>query len=50
MLDLDTFRALCQLVSEEQDESKLELLRERMKLLLTDRDRTKKCSPEAFVN
>ncbi len=46
MLNVETFRALCQLVVEEQDESKLELLRERMKLLLADRDRTKERSPE----
>ena len=50
MLDVNTFRALCQLVTQEQDESRLELLRERMKLLLADRDRTKEPSPEAFVN
>jgi hypothetical protein len=50
MLNVDTFRVLCQLVAEEKDPSKLELLRERMKLLLADRDRTTECSPEAFVN
>jgi hypothetical protein len=48
MLDVDTFRALCQLVAGETDRSKLELLRERMKLLLADR--TKEPSPKAFVN
>jgi hypothetical protein len=50
MLDVTTFQSLCVLVSEEQDESKLELLKERMKVLLADRDQTKQSSPEAFVN
>ena len=46
MLNVETFRALCQLVVEEQDESKLELLQKLIKLLLADRDRTKERSPE----
>jgi hypothetical protein len=50
MLDLNTFRALCRLVAEEKDQSTLAVLRERMKLLLADAERTKEPSPEAFVN
>ena len=49
MLDVNTFRALCQLIVEETDPSKLKLLRERMQLLLADA-RTKTPSSEAFVN
>jgi septum formation topological specificity factor MinE len=49
MLDVNAFRALCQLVTEEQDESKLEVLKERMKLLLMEA-RTKVPAPEILVN
>jgi hypothetical protein len=49
MLDVNTFRALCLLVAEERDEANLEVLKERMKLLLADA-RTKTHSPETFVN
>jgi hypothetical protein len=49
MLDVNIFRALCQLMTEEQDESKLEFLKERMKLLLAD-GRTKTPSAETFIN
>jgi len=49
MLDVNTFRALCRLVSEEQDEANLEVLKDRMRLLLADA-RTKTPRPEVFVN
>jgi hypothetical protein len=36
VLNIDTFRALCQKVMEEKDPSKLEILKERMRVLLAD--------------
>ncbi len=39
MLDIETFRALCKKVAEEKDPSKLEILKERMRLLLAETDR-----------
>ena len=49
MLDLDTFRALCTMVSKEKDPAKLEVLKERMKLLLMEA-RTNLPAPETFVS
>lgn len=49
MLDADTFRALCKKVMEEKGPSKLEILQERMRILLaahSERDRPS----EIFVN
>jgi hypothetical protein len=50
VLDLETFRALCKRVTEEKDPSKLEILKQRMRLLLaeTGRDRARYC--DVFVN
>jgi hypothetical protein len=49
MLDLDTFRALCQLVVVEQDPAKLEILKQRMRMLLAE-GREQEHPAEAFVN
>jgi hypothetical protein len=50
MLDIDTFRALCQKVAEEKDPSKLEILKERMKLLLAETDRDRSRYSDVYVN
>jgi hypothetical protein len=51
MLDADTFRALCQKVAEEKDPSKVEVLQERMRILLAARsERDRAQSSEGFVN
>ncbi len=50
MLDTDTFRALCEMVAEEKNASKLEILKERMRILLADSGRKREPPPEAFVN
>jgi hypothetical protein len=48
MLDVNTFRALCQLVAEEKDPSKLEALQERMLILLAESRTTS--SPVTWIN
>lgn len=50
MLDIDTFRSLCQKVAEEKDPSKLEILKERMKLLLAETDRDRSRYSDVYVN
>ena len=50
MLDIDIFRALCKRVAEEKDPSKIEVLRERMKILLADRERDRAHHLDVFVN
>ncbi len=50
MLDIETFRALCKKVAEEKDPSKLEILKERMRLLLAERDLDRGGYLDAFVN
>jgi len=51
MLDADTFRALCQRVAEEKDPSKVEILQERMRILLAARsERDRAQSSEVLVN
>ena len=50
MLDVETFRALCKKVGEEKDPFKIEILKERMRILLTNRDRDTTQQPDVFVN
>jgi hypothetical protein len=50
VLDIDTFRSLCQKVAEEKDPSKLEILKERMKLLLAETDRDRSRYSDVYVN
>jgi hypothetical protein len=50
MLDIDTFRALCKKVTEEKDCDKLQLLKERMRLLSADSEPDKDHSPHMSVN
>ena len=50
MLDIEAFRALCNRVAEEKDPSKLEILKERMRLLLAERDRDRGNYSDVFVN
>jgi hypothetical protein len=49
-LDIDTFRALCQKVAEEKDPSNLEVLKERMRILLAEREPDRSRYSDAFVN
>lgn len=50
MLDLESFRALCKRVAEENDDLTLEILKERMRVLLADRESGPAYYPNAFVN
>jgi hypothetical protein len=50
MLDIDTFRALCKRVAEEKDPSNLEVLKERMRILLAEREPDRSRCSDAFVN
>lgn len=50
MLDLESFRALCKRVAEENDDLTLEILKERMRVLLADRESGSAYYPNAFVN
>lgn len=48
MLDVETFRALCKRVAEEKDLTKLEILKERMRVLLAKSAAA--YHPDIFVN
>lgn len=48
MLDVETFRALCKKVGEEKDPVKIEILKERIRILLADRDTAH--HSDVFVN
>jgi hypothetical protein len=50
VLDLESFRALCKRVAEEDDDVTLEILKERMRVLLADRESGPAYYPNAFVN
>jgi len=50
VLDIETFRALCKRVAEEKDTSKLEILKERMRILLGEGDRDRGNYLDVFVN
>jgi hypothetical protein len=50
VLDVETFRALCKKVSEEKDRAKLEILKERMRVLLANNDWDIAHRTDVFVN
>jgi|HubBroStandDraft_6_1064221.scaffolds.fasta_scaffold76945_2 hypothetical protein len=50
MLDIDTFRALCRKVAEEKDPSTLEVLKERMRLLLAESPQDRSSHSDVFLN
>jgi len=50
MLDIDTFRALCKKVAEERDPSNLEILKERMRILLAEREPHQSRYSDTFIN
>jgi len=50
VLDIDTFRALCRKVTEEKDPSTLEVLKERMRLLLAESPQDRSGHSTVFVN
>jgi len=50
VLDLESFRALCKRVAEENDDLTLEILKERMRVLLADRESGPAYYPNAIVN
>ncbi len=50
MLDVETFRTLCQRVAEEKDPAKLEILKERMRVLLAARESAPGYYPSVSVN
>ena len=50
MLDIDTFRALCKRVAGEKDPAVLEVLKERMRILLAERARERVHYSDVFVN
>ena len=50
VLDVETFRALCKKVGEEKDPVKIEILKERMRILLANRDRDTAYHSDVFVN
>ena len=50
VLDVETFRALCKKVGEEKDPVKIEILKERMRILLANRDRDTAYHADVFVN
>ena len=52
MLDVETFRALCKRMAEEKDPTKLEILKERMRVLLAQSQRKSAAAyhPDIFVN
>ena len=50
MLDVETFRALCQRVAEEKDPATLEILKERMRVLLAKGESAPAYYPSALVN
>lgn len=50
VLDIDTFRALCKKVAEEKDPFKLEVLKERMRLLLAESPQDRDSQSNVFVN
>ncbi len=50
MLDVQTFRALCKKVAEENDDAKLEILKERMRVLLAKRESEPAYYPNVMVN
>jgi hypothetical protein len=50
VLDVETFRALCKKVGEEKDPVKIEILKERMRILLANRDRDTAHQSDVFVN
>jgi hypothetical protein len=54
MIGIAVFRALCRKVTEEKDTSQIELLKERMRQLLTDTDpkpdRKRNGSSKSYVN
>jgi hypothetical protein len=50
VLDVEAFRALCKKVGDEKDPVKIEILKERMRTLLANRDRDTAHHPDVFVN
>lgn len=50
MLDVETFRALCKKVAEEKDPGKLEILKERMRILLVNRNTDAAVQTDVYVN
>jgi hypothetical protein len=50
VLDVDTFRALCKRVAEENDAATLEILKERMRVLLANRESAPAYYPNVMVN
>jgi len=50
VLDVETFRALCKKVGEEKDPTKIEVLKERMRILLANRDRETALHADVFAN
>lgn len=50
MLDIETFRTLCKRVIEEKDPAKLEILKERMTIMLANREEYPVHNPDVFVN
>jgi len=54
MIGIAVFRALCQKVMEEKDAARIELLKERMRQLLTDTEpqpqRKRKGGSDSYVN
>ena len=50
MLDVEIFRALCKKVGEEKDPVKVEILKERMRILLANRDTDTVSHPDVLVN
>jgi hypothetical protein len=50
VLDIETFRTLCKRVIEEKDPAKLEILKERMTIMLANREEYPVHNPDVFVN
>ena len=50
MLDVETFRALCKKATEEKNPAKLEVLKERMRIVLANKDRDTAQQPDVLVN